>query len=531
MKAAHGMAPFDPRNPKRLELGGALAAIAVAAAAGCSTPAAHDAEPVRTSGAAMVEIALPQQVDGRWVPLRRPAVEFDHRLHTTAMPDQGCETCHPRKTTDLSSAVEAPLAYQVGKAQGTDDRDELMNFYHELCIGCHRERASAGQASGAVACGDCHAARPAAESARAEMGFDYSLHHRHNQAEEEQCATCHHTERDPATGELVHESGAEDSCRSCHDADEEQGRSTLRAAVHQDCVGCHAERVGKGNEAGPVMCVGCHDSGALAKIERVDDPPMPDVGQPTSTWIHAAGAKSNLVPFDHAAHQPRADSCSGCHHRQLNACSDCHTVTGAPEGMDVTLEDAFHSGSVSYSCVGCHQRTAHTANCAGCHASLGPSPTESSCVRCHSGPPASAGPPAGAPKLPPVELAPLPDESDDFPTTVVIDSLAEHYTPSTFPHRQIVMALDKISRESKLATRFHGTTDTLCAGCHHESPLGTRPPPCSSCHGQSAHPESDMPSLKGAYHRQCIGCHQQMAIEPQGCTEGCHEAARKEVRP
>jgi predicted CXXCH cytochrome family protein len=83
-------------------------------------------------------------------------------------------------------------------------------------------------------------------------------------------------------------------------------------------------------------------------------------------------------------------------------------------------------------------------------------------------------------------------------------------------------------RESKLASRFHGDVETLCAGCHHHSPVGTRPSPCKSCHEKASHPTEDRPGLFTAYHRQCLGCHQQMG-QPQGCTD-CHEKkASKEV--
>jgi hypothetical protein len=45
-----------------------------------------------------------------------------------------------------------------------------------------------------------------------------------------------------------------------------------------------------------------------------------------------------------------------------------------------------------------------------------------------------------------------------------------------------------------------------CVSCHHYAPTG-KIPPCSECH---AKPTSlGQPGLKGAYHRQCLGCHQQ----------------------
>jgi hypothetical protein len=67
----------------------------------------------------------------------------------------------------------------------------------------------------------------------------------------------------------------------------------------------------------------------------------------------------------------------------------------------------------------------------------------------------------------------------------------------------------------------------MCVGCHHHSPAGARPPPCRSCHSQAADATRDRPGLKAAYHRQCLGCHIDMGVSKQGCTD-CH--AVKEVQ-
>ena len=122
----------------------------------------------------------------------------------------------------------------------------------------------------------------------------------------------------------------------------------------------------------------------------------------------------------------------------------------------------------------------------------------------------------------------IPETSDDFPEEVVIDVLAQTYEPSKLPHREIVEAMDKVVRPSRLAVRFHGGQPVPCSGCHHESPEGTRPPPCRACHTDAARPPADMPALDSAYHRQCIGCHQQMGIDETGCTD-CHEEAQGRV--
>jgi len=53
-----------------------------------------------------------------------------------------------------------------------------------------------------------------------------------------------------------------------------------------------------------------------------------------------------------------------------------------------------------------------------------------------------------------------------------------------------------------------------CETCHHYSPAG-RIPPCSECHGQAVSADLGQPSLKGAYHRQCLSCHREWSHDTQ----------------
>jgi formate-dependent nitrite reductase cytochrome c552 subunit len=91
------------------------------------------------------------------------------------------------------------------------------------------------------------------------------------------------------------------------------------------------------------------------------------------------------------------------------------------------------------------------------------------------------------------------------------------------PHRKIVEKLTQYINENSTAAYFHGHEDVVCQGCHHQSPAGEKPPLCGSCHAaESADLELMKPALKGAYHRQCLGCHQSMDIQkPEDCS-GCH---------
>lgn len=60
-----------------------------------------------------------------------------------------------------------------------------------------------------------------------------------------------------------------------------------------------------------------------------------------------------------------------------------------------------------------------------------------------------------------------------------------------------------------------------CAACHH---MGGADDPglCSDCHMPTFDPDEPLlPSLKRAYHLNCVGCHQDMG-GPTECTD-CHE--------
>lgn len=98
-----------------------------------------------------------------------------------------------------------------------------------------------------------------------------------------------------------------------------------------------------------------------------------------------------------------------------------------------------------------------------------------------------------------------------------------------FPHRKIYEALVKGAADSGLASAFHTSPTAMCAACHHNSPIADlkTPPKCASCHGIEADKMAtsvNKPSLKAAYHQQCMACHDRMKIEKPAATDcaGCH---------
>jgi hypothetical protein len=114
----------------------------------------------------------------------------------------------------------------------------------------------------------------------------------------------------------------------------------------------------------------------------------------------------------------------------------------------------------------------------------------------------------------------------DIPEKVVIKTLAKQFAPAEMPHRKVIAALMDKAAASPLAGSFHLEKGTICQGCHHNSPASKQPPRCSHCHGQAFDPDKPhTPGLMGAYHQQCIGCHEEMNLEkPKAvdCT-ACHK--------
>ena len=419
---------------------------------------------------------------------QRPEVHFDHAAHDKALEGK-CEPCHDKGEDGLTLTFK-------GAAQ-IKDRDTRTDLFHARCMGCHKETAAAGKESGPRTCAGCHKEARAAEPAMAAMRFDSSLHARHVEA-----------------------TGGEKKCDTCHEKGKpEQALSGDKDRAHAACVGCHLENQGK--DTGPVKCAGCHDAAEQAKIEKVKAPPRLMARQKDFILLKTKGGKAEAVPFDHKAHEG------------VGFCTTCHT-------RDVKQHETTEEG-----CVSCHQKTIKAdAGCKGCHGQVPASRQGKGCETCHAGAAQEEAPAAAMPassddfdcaSLRRQNLTSAPDTAgctspDMFPEVVKIGHLSKEYAPSDFPHRKVVAALLKAANASNQGRRCHagGGTETLCAGCHHESKgAGKRPPACKSCHGATAHPEKDQPGLKAAYHRQCLGCHQTMGLKQTGCTD-CH-AKKEEV--
>jgi hypothetical protein len=122
--------------------------------------------------------------------------------------------------------------------------------------------------------------------------------------------------------------------------------------------------------------------------------------------------------------------------------------------------------------------------------------------------------------------------AEEIPDKVTISRLVDTYEAVNLPHRKIVLSIfekmDRSKQAGQLPPYFHDDQATVCQGCHHNSPASVKPPNCITCHGAPFDQASLMkPGIIGAYHQQCMGCHEVMEIKkPKECVD-CHKERKK----
>ena len=475
--------------------------------------------------------------------LERPPVTFLHQKHTEALEkkDKDCSACHLSEKDKSTDQDRLSTKYKRLKDTA---KQEVMDLYHDNCIGCHKETKAAKEKSGPLECGECHQDRVIVISSWKAIGMDKSLHYRHSKAMDKKCEKCHH-EYDEGNQKLIYAKGQEGTCRYCHGQKKEENRISMRKASHIACINCHRQKIANNESAGPSNCQGCHEPSEQKMITVVDDVPRMQRSQPDYVFIKTAAAdekkadsliRMNLVPFNHQAHEQYNDSCRVCHHADLNECAQCHTLQGSEKGNYVNLEQAMHRVGDNQSCIGCHESKLNNQSCAGCHTSFEKKRLQGtdSCLNCHlvSSDEVGGLVPGNEEKI----LAAGSLESreaitetyadEDIPDIVSIDALKDQYGPVKLPHRKIIRSMFNNIKDNKLANYFHHDPGTICQGCHHNSPAAKKPPKCASCHGRPFNEKDPFkPGLMAAYHRQCMECHKAMGIArpvATNCT-ACHQ--------
>ncbi|MCP4367366.1 MAG: cytochrome c3 family protein [Deltaproteobacteria bacterium] len=506
----------------------------------------------RTEGEDTLSITMPDiiLIDLPAVPggEQMPAVRFFHDRHTGALKDKNCGECHLKKDQSY-----------VFKFKRTKDNDTEtdMNIYHNNCISCHTNEDKANNIAGPLngECRSCHDGESEPISSWVPISFDKSLHYRHESSgylaskyntEGVNCGACHH-EYDKTSDKIFYKKGKEESCYYCHKPTVTKEVSAIRTASHQSCVKCHQQLTDVSEKAGPVKCAGCHEKAEQQKIKVVKDVPRLKRNQPDTVllanWTLLPGTTNDSakkymksVAFNHETHESNAANCRSCHHDTLKRCGDCHTETGKKEGGDVRLEESMHDRDLTKSCAGCHRVQQEAASCAGCHEMIAEkSFKETACDKCHSVDLAGGmtfpidqetKEVQARQALSATQVSSPPVSDKLIPEEVTIDGIKDKYEGAKFPHRMVLRKLEGRIKDSRMAAFFHGDNLTLCAGCHHNSPASTQPPKCASCHGKTTKASNDgRPGLIGAYHGQCITCHQKMNIEKPAATDckSCHK--------
>lgn len=504
----------------------------------------------------------------------RPAVAFDHDRHVKALKQtkaEDCALCHRLKGRDgrLSNPDVAVFTFPKAVYDETD-KTATMTAYHEACVSCHQKRSRQGESSGPPIglCGKCHVKKPHVRKVEWAWKpiFNYARHAEHVKVldkvknpeqlavaadvqlmgpipENSRCQLCHHS-FDTATKKLTYKKDTENSCGACHKARDEKNARAIKKVVHAACIGCHMKLASEAKAAqavsgaqggsalespkfGPIQCAGCHGKHEELKPDQIVKIPRLLRGQKDVMEVFLKDpetARMKVVPYNHKAHEPRAQFCNSCHHHSLEKCSNCHTTMGSPKGGGITFERAFHTAAANQACAGCHSVAKQDLKCAGCHRTVEDRLPQSSCPVCHRGP--TNGKPVDAP------AASIVFDKEKVPEKLQLKSLEKEFKPADLPHQKIVAKLTVFSNESSLARVFHAARGDaiLCSGCHHRSDPGAaqakKVPACRSCHGRPFETGAlGRPGILAAYHRQCMGCHEAMHQKPAPleCVK-CHPA-------
>ncbi len=103
-----------------------------------------------------------------------------------------------------------------------------------------------------------------------------------------------------------------------------------------------------------------------------------------------------------------------------------------------------------------------------------------------------------------------------------------------------INGLENLYGPSEFTHKGHLEYAGSCTECHHHSPADEYLA-CGECHaarkiltpakGQNGVRDNDkFPSLKAAYHQQCMNCHKEMESGPMGCTD-CHAKKKPAATP
>ena len=341
--------------------------------------------------------------------LELPPVTFFHDKHTDVLlkEKKTCETCHFVEDGKLSLSLQA----QEGDEAGGDQGDLSCEPASAVTWNGPRQARRAARRTVYAA----PATTPSRRSPRPDWTSGWTRSctsgtrtpsRSPRPRRTRTTAAVATTSYDKQTKKIFYAKGKEGTCRDCHLDKPKQDVKSLEQAAHLQCVACHLDLANKGvKDAGPYICAGCHGAEGQALVakknqEVVAKLPNKEVprlkrGQPDAALLtHDPKIEDNRpgkprlmnpVAFDHKAHEKYNDNCRSCHHATMDSCEKCHTLSGSPEGKNVTYEQAMHSQKSQLSCTGCHTAKQAAPNCAGCHNHISKTrrPDDATCQQCH----------------------------------------------------------------------------------------------------------------------------------------------------
>ena len=103
----------------------------------------------------------------------------------------------------------------------------------------------------------------------------------------------------------------------------------------------------------------------------------------------------------------------------------------------------------------------------------------------------------------------------------------------TFEAGPEIVVLERLMKFWEPVTFYHGLHASMsdlsdgCTLCHHFSEKSGEIPSCSKCHkNETDYANLNMPSLKGAYHRQCLACHREWSHKDD--CQFCHKEIKSQ---
>lgn len=434
----------------------------------------------------VVRIGMPESLEH----FTRPFALFDHEGHAVAGGTAGCPECH-------GTGSDGIFKSKVVEYSQNDDPEKVTREYHEFCDRCHGKESEKP-----LDCDGCHdTAKLYRASQWTAPEITLAQHDKMIKYVNGDCAQCHHGY---AKEKIDGGERFEFLCRACHLSSATPGAQSMKQVAHTTCISCHIKAIKDVGRGGPTECAPCHP-GAGAKMKYVVDMsevPRLEAGQKDSVYLKVEGATMGGVTFNHKGHEEDVRSCRTCHHKSMQDCSNCHTLTEATGGGGMITPEAFMELNSPHSCIGCHERQKKKNRCSYCHSGMPARASDNSCAVCH----AEENPEAAEKKI----LAAEPDGSvpENLPDSFMVGEGATNFEPVFFPHGMIIKTLRADIGKSSLAGAFHEGHNVICQKCHHTSGESGTYDKCSSCHPLKASKAGKGKiSMAEALNIMCVECH------------------------